>query len=215
MTVEKADTRGSGGAASGWGRVLAVVSIAGTILAVMSVFLLTLGATMLVSGFDGGDDPTWWFWLIAIGFATVGMAGLLLTSRWPTVAYLLRLMALLPLFALGFVTPWLMLPVILVGGAHLSLMVSHRSWGHQPLFRVLAGVVTTVVLVIFIVPLSEVRSCENPGHRPACEVRYGSVLGYTAYKPHEQDLIGWGLLAVLGGLIAGLPVTRDTGDSLV
>lgn len=215
MTVEIADTRGPGGAASRWGRVLAVVSIAGTILAVMSVFVLTLGAAMLVSGFDGSDDPTWWFWLIASGFATVGLAGLLLTSRLPTVAYILRLVAVLPLLALGFVTPWLMLPVILVGGADLSLMVSHRSWGHQPLFRVLAGVVTTVVLIIVIVPLSEVRSCENPGHRAACEVRYGSVLGYTAYAPEEQNLIGWGLLAVLGGLLVALPVTRDTGDYLV
>lgn len=196
--------------------MLAGVSIGGTILAVLSVFLLALVVVELARSFGGDDEPMEWLWLVAIAFACAGVAGLVLTSRVPTVAYLLRLVAVLPVLSLGFVSPWLMAPAVLVGAADLSLMMSHWAWARPKAVRALAGLATAVILGVIVLPVSQELSCENPGDPPAtCEAWYGNILGWSTYEEDQRNLVGWGLVALLGGLIVALPVTRDTGEPLV
>ena len=200
--------------AARWGRVLAGVSIGGTILAVLSVFLLTAGIVLFASEMSGAES-TWWYWLVALGFAAAGVMGLVLTSAAPSLAYLLRLAAVLPMLSLGFASAWLMAPAVVVGAADLSLMVSHWTWARRKTVRGLAGLATTVILGVIVLPVSEEFSCENPGDPVAtCEAWYGNVLGWSTYEEDQRNLVGWGLVAVLGGLIVALPVTRDTGELL-
>lgn len=208
------DATGSAGPwAHRWLRALAGISIVGTILAALSVFLLA-GLYAMLAGEMGGEESTGWYWLVALGFAAAGVAGLLLTSPLPTLAYLLRLVAVLPMLSVGFVSPWLMTPAVVVAAADVSLMLSHWSWTRGVAVRPLAGIATAAFLAVALVPVDTELSCENLGDPPeTCDAWYVSTLGFGLYEDDNRNLVGWGLVALLGGLIVAVPVTRDDEDA--
>ena len=194
--------------------MLAVVSIVGTALAVLSVFLLA--AIIVVLSRDwGGEQSTWWYWVVALAFAVAGVAGLLLTARVPTLAYLLRLVAVLPMLSIGFASPWLLAPAVVVVAADLSLMMSCTVRLQRGAVRVAVGVATALVLALVFLPVSRELNCENPGDPTAtCEAWYGNILGWTTYEERDRNLVGWALVAALGGLMVAIPARRDDGGVL-
>lgn len=198
-----------------WGSVLTGVSIIGTVLTVLAV----LGLSLVVYGFAsefGGSPPPWWYWPVWLGFAAAGIAGLSITVGVPLLPYLLRLVCLSPVLAVGLASPWLMLPVVVVAAADVSLMLSHWAWPRRVGYRVLAGAAMAVLLATFVLPLDKELSCENLGDPPeTCDVWYLNVLGWGYYEEDNRDLAGWILVALLGGLLVALPVARDEQDALV
>jgi hypothetical protein len=178
-----------------------------------------LGLAFVVYGFAsefGGSPPPWWYWPVWLSFAAAGIAGLALTVGVPLLPYLLRLVSLFPVLAVGLVSPWLMLPVVVVAAADVSCMLSHWAWPRRVFPRALVGVAMAVLLAIFTVPVDKDLSCENPGDPPeTCDVSYVTVLGWGYFEEDDRKLGGWILVALLGGLLVALPVVRDEDDALV
>jgi len=191
-----------------WGTSVAGISILGTVLASMGVFVLAAAAVTLNEGL-GGQDSTWPWWLGALCFAAAGAVGLVLTSRLPVVAYALRLVAMVPLLVLGLVGIWLMIPAALIAACHLSLMLSHIRWTLNGAGRWVVAVLVGVGFAVVTLPVVEV-GC-RPKSGTDCE--YNSILGWGFYE-RQQPLL-WGGLAVLVAVIVGLPVARDEQDLMV
>lgn len=196
--------------AARWRTALIRVSVVGTVLATLTVFLLVAVLAGFASEFSSGQASTWGYWVAGMGFAVAGVLGLGLTSRLPTLAYLLRLVAVLPFVSVGFVHPWAMLPAVVVGAAHVSLLLTHWGWFRRPAPRAIAGMVVSGLLALLVVPVTQELSCENVGDPPeTCDVWYRSTVGWGVYEDDDRHLVGWVVVALTGGLVVAVPVARD------
>jgi hypothetical protein len=189
-----------------WGRVLVGVSVAGTVLTVVVVLLFGVFLYEFMADFGGSPAP-WWYWPSVLGFAVAGVLGLGLSTRTPRLALVLRLVACVPLIAIGLTSPWLMAAVVLVGAAHVSLLLATwRSTQHTP-GRLVAGAVAAVILALLIVPVDQDLSCENVGDPPeTCDAWYSSAMGWGLYEEDDRHLRGWIVVAVLAGALVAIPV---------
>jgi MFS family permease len=190
----------------GWGRVVASISVAGTVLTVIAVLVLGVALYGFMVEFGGSPAP-WWYWPSVLGFAVAGVLGLLLTSRMPRLALVFRLVGWTPLLAVGLSGPWLMAPAAVVGAAHISLLLT--SWTQRLVVRLLAGVAVSVGLALLAVPVVLDLSCENVGDPPeTCDAWYRSIAGWGVFEADDRHLAGWGVVVTLAGVLVAIPVPR-------
>jgi hypothetical protein len=189
-----------------WGRIVAGVSVAGTVLTVVVALLFGVFLNEFMSDFGGSPAP-WWYWPSVLGFAVAGVLGLGLSARTPRLALVLRLVAWVPLIAVGLTSPWLMGAVVSVGAAHVSLLLATwRSTQHAP-GRLVAGAVAALILALLIVPVDQDLNCENVGDPPeTCDAWYRSAMGWGLYEEDDRHLLGWIVVAVLAGVLVAIPV---------
>lgn len=206
---------GREGSARAWGTLLAGVSIVGTIIASMAVFVLAMLMSVISEDFGGGAGASWAYWLVALAFAVAGLAGLVLTSRLPSLAYLLRAAALVPALLVGLLTPWVLALPALVLAADLSLLLSHWTWGSRPVGRWMAAIALGLVCAGVTLPSAADEWCDRPRDPGSyCEVTYDNAVGMN-FQEGERALLGWVLVAALVTVVVGLPVLRDEQDVLI